>query len=210
MSLRSALAEFALDWRDDLPPRWRTALADVAPDPLAVLETLTFAATEPIYPARRRAALPGARADAHVFRAFDGVAPSRVRCVLLGQDPYPQLSRATGRSFEQGDLGAWSPRAADVAASLRVLLRMLVAARTGDASPLALPWAAFVRHAEGLPIEPPRALFDHLQSQGVLCLNAGLTITRYRAGGAPEQTRGHIPFWRPVVGQVLRTLAVAW
>jgi len=207
MNLRDALGDFSLNWRDDLSPKWRAVLAGVSPDALGVLDTLTFAATEPVYPTRRNVVLAGARADAHVFRAFDGVEPSQVRCVLIGQDPYPALSRATGRSFEQGDLDAWMAKAASVASSLRVLLRMLVAARTGNATVLKMSWSNFVKFTASMPLESPRELFDHLQSQGVLCLNAGLTITRYKSGGAPEQTKGHIPFWKPVVGQVLRSLA---
>ena len=207
MNLRDALNDFSLDWRDDLSPKWHTVLAGVSPNALGVLDTLTFATTEPIYPTRRNVVLAGARADAHVFRAFDGVDPSQVRCVLIGQDPYPALSRATGRSFEQGDLNAWVSKASSVASSLRVLLRMLVAARTGDATVLKMTWSNFVKFTATIQLESPRDLFDHLQSQGVLCLNAGLTITRYKSGGAPEQTKGHIPFWKPVVGQVLRSIA---
>lgn len=208
--LRDALSGFSIGWRDDLSPGWRTLLAATEPNALAVGSTLTFDDLQPIYPARRDSPLPGARADAHVFRAFDDIAPSQVRCVLIGQDPYPALSRATGRSFEQGDIAAWGLPASSVANSLRVLLRMLVAERTHDSAVLKMSWANFVRHAAtpAVGLEPPRALFDRLQrAQGVLFLNAGLTITRYQSGGAPEQTRGHIPFWRPVVGQVLRSMA---
>ena len=207
MNLRDALSDFSLDWRDDLSPKWQTVLAGVSPNALGVLDTLTFATTEPIYPTRRNVVLAGARADAHVFRAFDSVEPSQVRCVLIGQDPYPALSRATGRSFEQGDLNAWVSKASSVASSLRVLLRMLVAARTGDATVLKMTWSNFVKFTGTIQLESPRDLFDHLQAQGVFCLNAGLTITRYESGGAPEQTKGHIPFWKPVVGQVLRSIA---
>jgi uracil-DNA glycosylase len=188
MNLREALTEFSLDW-------------------LAVSDTLTFTATEPIYPTRRKDVLAGARADAHVFRAFDDLEPSKARCVLIGQDPYPALSRATGRAFEQGDLNAWASKSSLVASSLRALVRMLVAARTGDATVLKMSWSNFVKFTATIQLESPRDLFDHLQSQGVLCLNAGLTITRYKPGGAPDQTKGHIPFWKPVVGQVLRSIA---
>ena len=87
MNLRDALNDFSLDWRDDLSPKWHTVLAGVSPNALGVLDTLTVATTEPIYPTRRNVVLAGARADAHVFRAFDGVDPSQVRCVLIGQDP---------------------------------------------------------------------------------------------------------------------------
>ena len=207
MNLRDALNNFSLDWRDDLPPKWQTILSGVTPNALGVLDTLTFATTEPIYPTRKDVVLAGSRADAHLFRAFDDLEPSKVRCVLIGQDPYPALSRATGRSFEQGDLNTWVGKASSVASSLRVLLRMLVAARTGDPAVLKMTWANFVKFTATIQLEPPRELFDHLQSEGVLCLNAGLTITRYKSGGAPEQTKGHLPFWKPVVGQVLRSIA---
>ena len=207
MNLRDALTQYSLNWRDDLSANWRAALASTSPNALGVLDTLTFATTEPIYPTRRNVVLPGARADAHVFRAFDDLQPASVRCVLIGQDPYPMLSRATGRSFEQGDLDAWVSKASSVASSLRVLLRMLVAARTGNTAVLRMTWANFVKFTATINLESPRELFDHLQSQGVLCLNTGLTITRYKSGGAPEQTKGHIPYWKPVVGQVLRSIA---
>jgi uracil-DNA glycosylase len=209
--LRDALNDFAVDWRNDLTAAWRTALAAANPDPLSIDSTLTYDELQPIYPSRRGKPLPGARADTHVFRAFDGLTPSKVRCVLIGQDPYPALRRATGRSFEQGDIEAWNLPAASIANSLRVLLRMLIAARTNDPAVVKMSWTTFLRHiaTPGVALESPRALFDRLQqTQGVLFLNAGLTITRYQSGGGPEQTRGHIPFWRPVVGQVLRAMAV--
>lgn len=210
MNLRDALSDFSNGWHDDLSPAWRVLLAGTSPNPLAVGSTLDFDALQPIYPARRGTPLPGARADAHVLRAFDGIEPSQVRCVMLGQDPYPALARATGRSFEQGDIAGWDVPASSVANSLRVLLRMLVAARTLDDEVLKMSWASFARHAAtpAVGLESPRALFDRLQqTQGLLFLNAGLTITRYKSGGAPEQLKGHIPFWRPVVGQVLRSMA---
>lgn len=75
MNLRDGLNGFSLDWREDLSPKWRAMLAGVSPNALGVLDALTFATTEPIYPTRRNVVLAGARADAHVFRAFDGVDP---------------------------------------------------------------------------------------------------------------------------------------
>ncbi len=35
--------------------------------------------------------------------------------VLMGQDPYPHVQQATGRSFEQGDLKDWLGLLAGVA-----------------------------------------------------------------------------------------------
>lgn len=36
----------------------------------------------------------------HLFRAFNGINPDQVRVVVIGQDPYPERARATGRAFE--------------------------------------------------------------------------------------------------------------
>jgi uracil-DNA glycosylase len=210
LKLREALTAFAADWRDDLSPAWQHFLTDVQPDVASVAERLTFSVGEPIFPARLRTPLVAARGDAHVFRAFDDLAPAEVRCVLIGQDPYPKSSRATGRSFEQGDLESWSVPASKVAASLRNLVRMLIAARIGVGAFQGGSWRALIERAAmaDINLEPPRQLFDRLQiEEGVLFLNAGLTLTRYKSGGAPEQTQGHIPFWKPVVGRVLRTLS---
>ncbi|MGE0719066.1 MAG: uracil-DNA glycosylase [Alphaproteobacteria bacterium] len=209
MRLADALAGFARGWRDDLPDRWADALRTVEPDAASVAPDLTFDAAEPIFPARRAAPLPAARPDAHAFRAFDGLAPADVRCVLLGQDPYPRIARATGRSFEQGDLATWFQKPA-VTTSLRVLLQKLAEVRTGDPSLSAAGgWAAMTAgmRAGTMDLGTPRGLFDHWQERGVLCLNAGLTLTRYAQGGAREQMAGHIPFWRPVVGHALRHVA---
>lgn len=209
--LRDALGDFASGYVADLPREWGRALQDVDLAVDDVDASLTFDSTSPIYPARRGAPLAAARADAHTFRAFDGLPAGDVRCVLLGQDPYPRVARATGRSFEQGDLDEWPDHPGPVATSLRCLVQFLAHARAGDDRFLAADGWRRLRDAarDGtLDLDSPRDLFDRWQARGVLCLNAGLTLTRYAQGGAPEQLRGHIPFWAPVVGGVLRHLAV--
>lgn len=205
LRLREALHEFAAGWREDLGSGWRRVLAQVELSTSDVSPDLTFSRTEPIFPARRSDPLPAARGDAHVFRAFDGLEPEEVRCVLLGQDPYPCLRRATGRSFEQGEASDWA--SLKTSASLSGLVQMLAEFRTGDAG---YRGRGGLRRAVASPeaaIEPPRELFDRWQRRGVLCLNSALTLTRYRRGGAPEQLEGHVPFWRPLVSGVLRRLA---
>nr|WP_180204870.1 hypothetical protein [Pseudomonas sp. SbOxS1]NYU04870.1 hypothetical protein [Pseudomonas sp. SbOxS1] len=209
MLLRDALVLFSTDWQLDLPSPWRSVLGSVEPAAADVAPSLSFG-PEPVYPARRASPLPDARADAHVFRAFDGLAPENVRCVLVGQDPYPRIARATGRSFEQGDLQTWPTKSNEIAPSLRCLVQKLAQSRTGKSAYVTQDgWSTVVADAMSgaLPLESPQALFDRWQQNGVLCLNAGLTLTRYLQGGAPEQVLGHIPFWAPVVGGVLRHLA---
>lgn len=39
-----------------------------------------------------------------MLHAFDGVDPAEVRCVILGQNPYPSPDFATGCAFEAGSV----------------------------------------------------------------------------------------------------------
>jgi uracil-DNA glycosylase len=206
-SLRVEMTKFLTDWRDDVHQSWRAVLDDVEPNLAVIGETLTLNEGETIFPGRKGSPSKGARADSHVFRAFDGVRPQDVNAVILGQDPYPRASRATGRSFEQGDLPAWSRSPAKVAESLRRILQVVGHHRTGDERYLTgdAAWGSFVDdiEADRLPIAPPRQFFDEWQEQGVLCINAALTISRFK----PEVQRAHFALWRPVVKRLLTSLA---
>lgn len=203
--LRDELVQFATDWRSDLTEDWRLALADVEPCASAVCSKLTYTPEKPIYPSRRSRPLEKARDDAHVFRALDELSPARVRCVLLGQDPYPYICQATGRSFEQGEASTWQTLKSTP--SLSGLVRHLAEHRTGDPTFRGKGGLRRAVASSQVGLEGPRELFDRWQDAGVLCLNTGLTLTHYVKGGAPEQLDGHIPFWTPVVQGIMRHLA---
>ena len=206
-SLKQAVQEFLSDWRDDVNASWRAVLDGVEPDVSAIDDALTLDEAETIFPGRKGNPAAGARPDSHLFRALDGVKPREVNAVILGQDPYPRASRATGRSFEQGDLPAWSPSPSKVAESLRRILQVVGHHRSGDARYLDgdAAWADLVADIEAnrLPIAAPRRFFDDWQEQGVLCINAALTISRFE----PDTQRAHFALWRPVVKQMLTSLA---
>lgn len=210
IKLVDALKEVLLGWRDDLPAAWRPVLQGVEPDFPRVDKTLLHEPWEPIFPARKGKRIPGAPSGAHVFRALDGVTPAKVRAVVVGQDPYPNVSWATGRAFDQGDLQAWHAEADLVSLSLRRIVPCAVAARTGDAAyttgPTSEAWARVTGDvARGaLDLQKPRALFDHWQTQGVLFLNTGLTLSRFVEA---YQKGAHIPLWRPIIAALLTHLA---
>jgi len=208
-SLREELRAFLGNWRADLSPAWNVVLADVAPAYEAVRADLAFDPAEPIYPGRKGRPLSGAPPGAHVFRALDGLAPEDVRVVIVGQDPYPKIAQATGRAFEQGDLRTWSTKG--VAISLRRIVQVLVAARTGNPAYATsdADWKRLTADLDAgtLDLDAPPALFDRLQGEGVLLLNAALTITRYERSAQSPQITGHIPLWRPVMAAILRHLA---
>jgi uracil-DNA glycosylase len=205
--LRDSFRDFLVNWRDDLDSNWRSMLDGVEPAVNGILESLTIEANERIFPGRKGQPVPAARADAHVFRAFDGLQPEDVRAVILGQDPYPKASRATGRSFEQGDLADWSPNRNLVAESLRRIIQVVANFRTGKSDYLQgdAVWPVLVgdNHTDGLNIAPPRDFFDRWQHLGVLCLNASFTLSRFE----PSVQQAHFALWRPVVKTILTALA---
>ena len=211
VQLRAALRETLQEWQEDIASPWRDIITDVALGFEQVDATLELEPWEPIFPARRGRSFPGATAGAHMFRAFDGLAPADVRCVILGQDPYPCPAFATGRAFEAGNVARWRELDKMFSPSVRAVIQLTLAARTGDEH--------FVRGVERWPailtaiergmvdLEAPGALADRWVASGVLLLNASLTLTRFRRDGDPHQIRGHLRLWRPLMVRVLGHLA---
>ncbi|HJQ40615.1 MAG TPA: uracil-DNA glycosylase family protein [Thermoanaerobaculia bacterium] len=204
-NLRTEMQQFLAGWRNDLNSSWRTVLNGVEPAFDAIGSGLTLEDNETIFPGRKGVPAPGARADAHIFRALDGLRPRDVKAVILGQDPYPKTSRATGRSFEQGDLPEWVKSHTKVAESLRRILQTVAHLRSGEERYLNgdAAWSGVVDDLDALQIRKPREFFDHWQEQGVLCLNAGLTLSRFK----PDVQKAHFALWRPVVKRILTTIA---
>jgi len=122
-------------WRDVLPgwtaPAWREVVERV----LAVSGRAEIAPADPL-------------------RALRLVAPSAVKVVILGQDPYPRPGHADGLAFSAGQ---GKPH------SLRRIFAVLAADRPG--------WAP-----------PPLWNLDDWARQGVLLLNPVLTVEVGRAG----------------------------
>jgi uracil-DNA glycosylase len=206
MKLRARLKKYLQDWKSDLPPAWRPMFQGFELDFTRVRDDLVFAPGDPLYPGRRGHPAPGGPPGSHLFRALDGVQPADVRMVVLGQDPYPNVAHATGRAFEQGDLSDYSSK--KVTTSMRRILQGLAEARTGKASYVgAGGWPLLKADLAALMIEPPATLWDRWRDQGAIFLNAGLTITRFKSGGSPEQKYGHIPLWQPFVAHLLKSLA---
>ena len=210
VQLRSAMQEFLDGWKSDLPDDWRDELDGVNLGFDAIDPDLTLEPWEPIFPVRRGQVFPGMPKGAHLLKAFDGARPNHVRCVILAQDPYPDPGFATGRAFEAGNISSWRELDKMFSRSLRAYLQMLLAARSGDMT-FARSFDDWPRALEAIEqgspaIDTPDRLADHLESQGVLLLNASLTLTRFAAKPGPHQTIGHLPLWRPLIEAVLGSL----
>lgn len=208
--LAEAMARFLDNWSSDLPAAWRPVFDTVQPDFSAMDPDLDLEIWEPIFPPRRGQHFPGMPPGAHMLRAFDGIAPADVKCLILGQDPYPEPGFATGRAFEAGNVAQWQELDKMFSRSIRAFMQLIVAARTGEPRyarsfadwPATL--AAMNDGSSGM--EPPTQVADRWVAQGVLLINASFTLTRFDRAMDPHQSRGHLPMWRPVMLALLRFL----
>ncbi len=208
--LREAMAHTLAGWEADLPQAWRDTLGPIGDDFDRVDLRLDFEPWEPIFPARRGKIFPGQPKGAHILAAFDGIAPGGVRCMILGQDPYPEPGFATGRAFEAGNLAGWTELDKMFSKSIRAYMQLIAAARLGDES-LSRDFDRWpdVRRLlcdQNSGFEAPGAIADRWVLDGVLLLNASLTLSRFRVDIDPHQSRGHLPFWRPLMLRVVECL----
>jgi uracil-DNA glycosylase len=209
-TFRQAMESVLAGWQDDMPASWQPIAAGVTLGFADCDPTLEHEDWEPVFPARRGCVFPGAPKGAHMFHAFDNIAPADVRCVLLGQDPYPCAAFSTGRAFEAGNVAEWRELNKMFSVSVRCFLQQIVAARCGDEG-YAVRFAEWPRvladiEAGRIAFEPATRLADRWVTQGVLLLNSSLTLSRFQVSIDPHQSRGHLPIWRPLLVAVLKAL----
>ncbi len=133
--------------------------------------------------------------------------------MVIGQDPYPSISFSTGRAFEAGGHSCWSELEKMQSCSMRSLLQFVYAFRTGEQRHAGgiSSWAGVLEAIRdprnGFPL--PGQLAQHWVEQGILLLNASLTISRFSVAGDPHQLRGHLPLWRPLLVRLMNYFANA-
>lgn len=193
VALRERMQERYAGWREDLPEE--TGWPDFfngCPNPgfATISAERELEDNAPVWPGRRNAPHEDGPEGVHICRAFDHIEPADVRVIVLGEVPYPSISSATGRAFEDG-----TPDAAGEA--LKVALRVLgqsVLDLHGEACP-----AGFC-HGQVGRAAAIRNRFDRLAEEGVLCLNAAWTFTEENHKSA------HLRLWKPVMAYLLQRL----
>lgn len=114
-------------------------------------------------------------APANIFRAFELCPFDKVKVVILGQDPYHGTGQANGLAFAVGGEQALPPSLRNIFKEIESDLQKPLVRRSGDLS----RWA----------------------EQGVLLLNATLTVRAHAAGS--HQERG----WERFTDAVIRALS---
>ena len=143
------------------------------------------------------------RAD-HVLR-FAYTNPANLRCIIVGMDPYPShtlgpdgeiIPEATGRSFEVASVTDWGGKYRQ--ASLRNILKAIYFMERGHAPTMEQLRAELTEGS--FPILPPHDWWDSLERQGVLFLNASLTVI-------PDRPGSHTQYWDDFMTDLMAYLA---
>lgn len=125
-----------------------------------------------------------------------------IKCIVLGMDPYASyyldsdgaiMPIATGRSFEVADVTNWQQKFKQ--SSLRNILKTVYYNETGS-----LKSMEEIRNEIStgeFPISDPHEWFDKLEQQGVLFLNATLTVE-------PGHPDSHAILWKSVMDDIIR------
>ncbi len=116
---------------------------------------------------------------------------NEVKVVILGQDPYPEKGRPTGRAFEVGDLKSWNQKFRQV--SLKNIIRLIHKNYNNiENYNDILKFSEIQKQIEtgGFNILPPDEIFKSWEKQGVLLLNTYLSVE-------PGKTGSHISIWEP-------------
>ncbi len=163
---------------------------------------------EPILPGSARQDISLACRPPRICYALStGFRQTALRCVVLGQDSYPSPEFATGRAFEAGNVASWRELDKMFSKSVRAFTQQIVAARTGapEYARSFEDWPKTLAAVETgvVAFDPPSRLAQRWVDDGVLLLNASLTLSRFRVDVDPHQARGHWPLWRPLMIAVL-------
>ena len=124
-----------------------------------------------------------------------------IKVVILGQDPYPEKGRATGRAFEVGDLLSWNQKFRQV--SLKNIIRLIYKNYNdiNEYSDIRKFSEIQKEIREGkFSILPPDKIFKSWEKQGVLLLNTYLSVENGNTGS-------HISIWQNFSAELLKFIS---
>lgn len=117
---------------------------------------------------------------------------NNLKYVIVGMEPYPTATKidgvmvpeATGRSFEVASVNSWCDKFRQ--SSLRNILKSVIYSKTGEV--VSMEKARSLVSKGEVPMLSPHQWFDSLEKQGVLFLNASLTVE-------PNNVGSHEKLW---------------
>lgn len=139
-------------------------------------------------------------AESNVLR-FLWQDPRKAKAVIVGMEPYPSsftengavIPEATGRSFEVASIKEWTNKFKQ--ASLRNILKAIYFTDTGKIISMEELRAKITDGS--FPISKPTQWFDNLEEQGVIFLNATLTVRQH-------EVDTHTEVWEAFMDYLIR------
>lgn len=172
-----------------LPNKVHRSWNDFLSDTLTMIEAIEKKLDDNFQPQRHR-----------VLRFLETDA-NNLKIIILGQDPYPEKGKATGRAFEVGGLNTWDEPFRQV--SLKNIVRLIYKVHKGIEDYDNIPRFSVILDEikEGrFRIANPPDLFDSLEKQGVLFLNTCFTVY-------PGKPLSHTEIWHEFTKELLLWLS---
>lgn len=129
---------------------------------------------------------------------------NNVKCIIVGMDPYPssfsingkEIPIATGRSFEVQNIENWQQKFKQ--SSLRNILKTIYYNKTGQKK--SMEELRDMIEKKEFCIKQPKDWFDSLENQGVLFLNASLTVE-------PGKPDSHRKIWDKFMTKLIKYIS---
>ncbi|MFF0579789.1 ADP-ribosyltransferase domain-containing protein [Streptosporangium saharense] len=134
------------------------------------------------------------------FQALKPNPPHKWKVVVFGQNPYPRAESATGIAMFDNTFHDWSDSQFGRVVSIRCIIKAAAMWKHGipKKTPIADIRALLKEHET---VQPPE-WFQAMLTQGVLLLNAALTVS----GNGAMSTSEHTWFWRPIIKAIVEEI----
>lgn len=136
---------------------------------------------------------------------------NKLKYVIVGMEPYPtsfldnnvEIPEATGRSFEVASLKSWQSKFKQ--SSLRNILKTIYLNYTGENASMEKIRSEIAKN--NFAMKEPKEWFDSMEKQGVLFLNATLTVKPYNVD---SHTRLWGDFMNDLIKHIESNQDVTW
>ncbi len=132
-----------------------------------------------------------------VFQALKACSPSEVKIVILGLAPYPREESACGIALFDAALDSWESKKLGSTVSMRTFVKAALIHKYGLSQSADISMVRSMLKSK--KIVDPKSLFVNLLSQGVLLLNASLTIDA-------DSKTDSAAAWEPVISSILESV----
>ncbi|KAL3931150.1 MAG: hypothetical protein SGPRY_001249, partial [Prymnesium sp.] len=139
------------------------------------------------------------------FQALKPCPPSGWQLISVGQSPYPRIESATGIAHFDNALKSWGDKQLGKCTTMRCIVKAAAMHKYGVAKETKVDALRVLLKKQRSV--PPAEWFQAVLSQGVLLINAALTMIP--GDGKRVDVSEHTKFWQPVLEAIVDTILSA-